>query len=383
MNVEENESIEISPLVDKVVFGGLYAYNHSMIPSTKRNINDQQYHQAVPTVDKNGALWMIDTYMLHSRPYRDNQYNEYVEWLKTLSDPKNGQYALSQRRNYFFENAEMITSEKILDNYELVCNLSSWRPVDYLDEVEQYDDVRCNVRLWNECKYPQGYALVRKDAVKSNALVLNNAVEKFVKSMNGYVNPGSGYLFDEMKERYEQCKADNTKLPMSLEVKYDNCLKMHDKLLKMKEEMEAFKKRLPSMEYKYSFFDDSVEVRDVHPDVERYLQNDCYCPNEVYGPNGFGYYLCGPDDKCAVLKRDHVNHRVWIVYVPKVTVYPRLIAFTLTDNEENVEDATFFDVTPTNIALMNREGNTYNTYAKLVYEDEVDALINSAMEKES
>ena len=31
-----------------------------------------------------------------------------------------------------------------------------------------------------------------------------------------------------------------------------------------------------------------MKLREVHKDVERYLAEDCYCPNEVYSVDGFG-----------------------------------------------------------------------------------------------
>ena len=44
-----------------------------------------------------------------------------------------------------------------------------------------------------------------------------------------------------------------------------------------------------------------MKLRDVHKDVERYLAEDCYCPNEVYSVDGFGYLLVFADADCKVL----------------------------------------------------------------------------------
>lgn len=42
-------------------------------------------------------------------------------------------------------------------------------------------------------------------------------------------------------------------------------------------------------------------LKDVHKDVERYLAEDCYCPNEVYSVDGFGYLLVFADAECKVI----------------------------------------------------------------------------------
>lgn len=42
-------------------------------------------------------------------------------------------------------------------------------------------------------------------------------------------------------------------------------------------------------------------LKDVHKDIERYLAEDCYCPNEVYSVDGFGYLLVFADAECKVI----------------------------------------------------------------------------------
>lgn len=42
-------------------------------------------------------------------------------------------------------------------------------------------------------------------------------------------------------------------------------------------------------------------LKDVHKDVERYLAEDCYCPNEVYSVDGFFYQLVFADAECKVV----------------------------------------------------------------------------------
>lgn len=42
-------------------------------------------------------------------------------------------------------------------------------------------------------------------------------------------------------------------------------------------------------------------LKDVHKDIERYLAEDCYCPNEVYSVDGFFYQLVFADAECKVV----------------------------------------------------------------------------------
>ena len=42
-------------------------------------------------------------------------------------------------------------------------------------------------------------------------------------------------------------------------------------------------------------------LKDVHPDIPRYLEQDCYCPNEVYSVDGFTYLYVYEDAPCKVV----------------------------------------------------------------------------------
>lgn len=47
-----------------------------------------------------------------------------------------------------------------------------------------------------------------------------------------------------------------------------------------------------------------MKFKDVHPDVERYLAHDCYCPNEIYDVSGFFYLLFPADSECTVIAQN-------------------------------------------------------------------------------
>ena len=47
-----------------------------------------------------------------------------------------------------------------------------------------------------------------------------------------------------------------------------------------------------------------MKFKDVHPDVERYLAHDCYCPNEIYDPSGFFCVLFPADSECTIIAQN-------------------------------------------------------------------------------
>jgi len=42
-------------------------------------------------------------------------------------------------------------------------------------------------------------------------------------------------------------------------------------------------------------------LKEVHKDISRYLEEDCYCPNEVYSPDGFFFVIIYDDAECKLI----------------------------------------------------------------------------------
>ena len=49
-------------------------------------------------------------------------------------------------------------------------------------------------------------------------------------------------------------------------------------------------------------------IKDLHPDVERYLLNDCYCQHEIYSFDGFCYQLFYEDQECEKIGEIHAEN---------------------------------------------------------------------------
>lgn len=44
-----------------------------------------------------------------------------------------------------------------------------------------------------------------------------------------------------------------------------------------------------------------MKLAEVHPDIERFLAEDCYCPNEVYSVDGMFFQLVYAHAECKVI----------------------------------------------------------------------------------
>lgn len=49
------------------------------------------------------------------------------------------------------------------------------------------------------------------------------------------------------------------------------------------------------------------KLKDFIPDIERYFQEDCYCPNEVYSVDGFGFQYVYADNEATLLTKGKMN----------------------------------------------------------------------------
>lgn len=42
---------------------------------------------------------------------------------------------------------------------------------------------------------------------------------------------------------------------------------------------------------------------EAHADMSRYLEEDCYCPGEIYDTSGFFYMVVKPDEECVLCEQ--------------------------------------------------------------------------------
>lgn len=158
----------------KVIFGAIYAAYPKDVYDGKGRINDrnpwdQYYGQFVPALDeRNGKIYMIDTYKIDD--YRSN-FNQTVEFLKSLG--KSGTWAIAHARHNYFYNCVPELTKKNEHLFQLLCNLDEFMEVTEKDwqEYEKEDRIE-GIKLNKGWRYPAGSYLVRKGAEKSDLMKL-------------------------------------------------------------------------------------------------------------------------------------------------------------------------------------------------------------------
>ena len=77
-------------------------------------------------------------------------------------------------------------------------------------------------------------------------------------------------------------------------------------------------------------------IKDYFPDAERYFNNDCYCPNEVYDLTGVFYELYYPEDQFSPIMRIDTfldDATVWVGISKKEFLYVVVLNEGNSDNK--------------------------------------------------
>ena len=85
-------------------------------------------------------------------------------------------------------------------------------------------------------------------------------------------------------------------------------------------------------------------LKDVSPDMENYLQNECYCPGEIYDSTGFFFQLFDAEDSCNILIKGSFKNED----VTAVLCKNQIILFWM-DNQK-IFDAMRYDATEHNVS---------------------------------
>ena len=102
-----------------------------------------------------------------------------------------------------------------------------------------------------------------------------------------------------------------------------------------------------------------MKLKEVHPDVVRYLYEDCYDPYEVYDTSGLFFNSFYPNVECNVVAKG--NGKVAVVasawddgsgsYAPKPEDVQVVVFYTDKDNPDKVVDSCRFDATDNNVDI--------------------------------
>lgn len=101
-----------------------------------------------------------------------------------------------------------------------------------------------------------------------------------------------------------------------------------------------------------------MQLKDLHPDVSRYLEEDCYCPHEIYDTTGFFAMLFHFDFPCELLVK---GKRIVSCIATKVNSMEesepkntQIINFHMNESGDKIDDAFRIDVTQNNIDVVKR-----------------------------
>lgn len=92
-------------------------------------------------------------------------------------------------------------------------------------------------------------------------------------------------------------------------------------------------------------------------DMEEYLQNRCYCPGEIYDPNGFFYQIFKSDDECCMVGENEG--------VVAVACGNQILYIFKEDDKKTVNDVTRVDATENNIKIIKELINGKTPIGKL------------------
>ena len=91
-----------------------------------------------------------------------------------------------------------------------------------------------------------------------------------------------------------------------------------------------------------------MKIKDLHSDIERYLAQDCYCHNEIYGTDGFGCRLYYANDDCIkFVETDNFVTCITEYYFGEKQEKPMILVFWKENGK--IIDAVSYDATENNI----------------------------------
>ena len=94
-------------------------------------------------------------------------------------------------------------------------------------------------------------------------------------------------------------------------------------------------------------------IKELHKDIERYLQHDCYCPHEIYSFDGFFYQCFYEDQECEKLGERQIDNGLTISCVAypdnDEKCRPQVVLFFIVDDK--CVDALRYDATENNIKI--------------------------------
>ena len=98
-------------------------------------------------------------------------------------------------------------------------------------------------------------------------------------------------------------------------------------------------------------------LKELHPDISRYLKEDCYCPNEIYDTSGFFCLLFPEDSTCELIAKGENVFSCIASTERTLETDPKnlqIINFYIDKSNGTIDDAFRVDATENNIGVVKR-----------------------------
>lgn len=118
-------------------------------------------------------------------------------------------------------------------------------------------------------------------------------------------------------------------------------------------------------------------LKDYLPDIERYFKEDCYCPNEVYSVDGFGYRLVYADTPAKLLDEGNYNGKVLLFETLADREDPILLNVWVEDNK--VIECERYEVSKNNIENIKKFLHDNTHKFKLTEADDLKKEVNQML----
>ena len=87
-----------------------------------------------------------------------------------------------------------------------------------------------------------------------------------------------------------------------------------------------------------------MQLKDI-ANMEEYLENDCYCPGEIYDSSGFFFLIFTAEDNCKLLIKGSYKGED----VTAVICKNQILCFWI-ENNKKITDAVRYDATENNVS---------------------------------
>lgn len=93
-------------------------------------------------------------------------------------------------------------------------------------------------------------------------------------------------------------------------------------------------------------------LKELHKDMERYLEEDCYCPGEIYDVSGFFFQVFKGEEECKYVGEGPSNNKERPSIIKCVICRNQLLNFWIDTNQDKVYEAERYDATENNIQFI-------------------------------